>query len=316
MLPNALPSCRFMDKMHEEFVCSVCLEVALEPVAVNDCEHIFCRQCIDAEEITRCPTCQEPLKDPKWYKLRGAIKRCYFGLVLKCLNPDCDQKLDVKTFVKHDNYCDITFDFCDDWNYESRRSESNEHSCGKVLKEFYESKLNEVKFELDQLKEQFKEERKRSEDLMILCTTFRQSFQGSSGYEVTNSNFQNYVTRVVNRDPDYDFNRAIKLIVEEYEKHGRNWILKKVWNERIWLFFHLLDTFLDDFWLFHRFLKRFALTSFEQKCKLRKTNCGTKNYNEVTSQKNWSSGLITAYCHDNWIVAQQGVKEIGMEANV
>lgn len=158
-----IPSDRFKDKMHEEFLCTVCLDVASDPVVVNDCEHIFCRECIDVGQISRCPTCQGSLKVPKWRDLSGAIKRCYLGLVVKCLDPSCKQILDVETYASHDNVCEVTFQFCPDCNYKSRRDDQNAHSCTKVLKEIYEAKLDKVKsevyrminLEVYQLKSQF-----------------------------------------------------------------------------------------------------------------------------------------------------------------
>lgn len=150
-----IPSCRFLDKMHEEFLCTVCTDVAIDPVTVNDCEHIFCRECISSDQICRCPTCQQSLKAPKWNELKGAIKRCYLGLRVKCLNPSCNQTLDVTTFESHDMACTVTFQFCPDCNFKSRRCETTGHSCTKVLKEFYEAKLGLVNGEVNQLKEMF-----------------------------------------------------------------------------------------------------------------------------------------------------------------
>lgn len=147
-----IPTCRFVDEMHEQFVCTVCFEVAVDPVVVNGCEHIFCHQCIKADGLIKCPTCQERFKEPRWERIKGGLRRCYFALEIKCLNTSCRQVLDVRTFADHDENCNVTFQLCPDCGYKSRRSQNNVHSCIKVLKEFYETKLDQVKNELEQVK--------------------------------------------------------------------------------------------------------------------------------------------------------------------
>ena len=71
-----IPSCRFTERNHELFTCTVCLDVAEDPVVVTGCEHIFCRKCVEKEEMVKCPTCQEPFKEPKWNETeRFQLKR-------------------------------------------------------------------------------------------------------------------------------------------------------------------------------------------------------------------------------------------------
>lgn len=212
-----IPSCRFVDKMNEQFVCTVCCDVAIDPIVVEDCEHIFCRECVEFDSLVKCPTCQEPFKEPKWTRMKGALARCYFGLEIKCLNTSCGRKLDVTTFSDHDQVCNLTFEFCSDCSFKSRRGESNVHSCSKVLKEFYETKLGDVKSDLDQLKELFKKERKRTEDLMTLCTMFRNGFNGS-GTRAADADLPRCIKNVKERDTENDWNDSIRKIIAEYDK--------------------------------------------------------------------------------------------------
>ena len=161
-----IPSYRFSDRHHEQFTCTVCLDVAEDPVAVTDCEHIFCKKCVDIEGLSKCPSCQQQLKKPKWADLKGGFKRVYLDLKVKCLNSSCDHELDISNFLEHDLVCPITFEFCKECGLQSRRGAENDHSCIQVIKDDYEGKLEQLKVQMEQkieekmaiMKEQLKEE--------------------------------------------------------------------------------------------------------------------------------------------------------------
>ena len=141
-----IPSCRFVDRSHDQFTCTICLDVASNPVAITDCEHVFCLSCIGSDQIAKCPTCQAPFTEPKWSELKGALKRIYYDLNVKCLNPSCDQRLTTSNnpscdqslttsnYEDHDENCPTTFDICKDCEFKVRRAEGTKHSCVRVLK--------------------------------------------------------------------------------------------------------------------------------------------------------------------------------------
>lgn len=91
----------------------------------------------------------------------------------------------------------------------------------KSDKKSMESKLDKMNKELQELRKELKAERQRTEDLMVLCTTFRASFQGTTGCTVDTSFFKDYIKNVINRDSYCDFNRSIVKIVDEYEHQQR-----------------------------------------------------------------------------------------------
>lgn len=129
-----IPSCRFLDRNHDQFTCPICLEVAADPVAVNGCDHIFCQTCIDSDELKKCPTCQVGFKNPKWNEIERISRRIYLDLRMKCLNPSCDETLTPSDYKNHDENCPITFDTCKDCGFKVHRGSNNDHSCIKVLK--------------------------------------------------------------------------------------------------------------------------------------------------------------------------------------
>ena len=53
---------RFTDRIHEQFVCAICLDVSVDPVVTNDCDHIFCTECTQDAKTSKCPSCRKELK--------------------------------------------------------------------------------------------------------------------------------------------------------------------------------------------------------------------------------------------------------------
>lgn len=129
-----IPVCRFSDKSCEAFICAICLEVSIDPILVNGCQHIYCRQCVTGRSITNCPTCQLPLSEPKWLEFEGLMSRIYHAFEVKCLNESCNQLLDIKTYSSHDDNCPVKFNFCPGCNYKYLRGSNGVHSCSEQLR--------------------------------------------------------------------------------------------------------------------------------------------------------------------------------------
>lgn len=151
---------RIVEKMFYEFVCMICFDVVANPVLANDCEHMFCHECIQSDHLDskKCPKCFESLKQPKWKTLKGALKRCYECLQIKCLNPSCKRMFNVYSFADHDQNCELKYPCC---NYSKKPGQIDLTVNGKpmrhisfckvALKPFYDAKLVQVERELDRL---------------------------------------------------------------------------------------------------------------------------------------------------------------------
>lgn len=98
-----------MDRNYEQFVCSICLDVAVNPVATNNCGHIYCESCLSVCEhfllMAQCPSCQQTLQQPKFKPIEGPIKRVYLDLRMKCLNGSCHESFDISCYLHHDKNC-------------------------------------------------------------------------------------------------------------------------------------------------------------------------------------------------------------------
>lgn len=198
-----IPSYRFIGKDHKEFICAVCKGVAIDPYMMNDCKHIFCSKCLLSAHLTECLTCNVPY--PQWQGLSDEYKRKYLSLEIKCFYPSCDQILDVRTWLHHDETCPITFEFCPSCEYKFCRGRSGVHSCIQQVR------LDEQQRRLDKLERQLKEERKRTEDLVMICISFRKNF---NDYDFN----EDYVKNLKRGYSRSDNAKTMKKILDEFNK--------------------------------------------------------------------------------------------------
>lgn len=150
-----IPIERFSESVQDSvqhIICTFCLDVAEDPGLVNGCEHIFCRSCLEGQDVSKCPTCQEPLKDSKWSAINGLLRRIYLKLTIKCINyPDCEAVLDASNYKNHDATCDLRnlFYICPHGcGYRTRIDANNDvhHSCTQQVQ------LKDLKMEVGQVK--------------------------------------------------------------------------------------------------------------------------------------------------------------------
>ena len=127
-------------------------------------DHLFCKACIGLG-VVRCPSCNGKFKDPKWNDIKGALKRVYDDLRMKCLNPSCDKVLVPSDYKYHDENCPITFEICKDCGFKTRRGPNNDHSCIQVLKAEQVASNKKI----GQLEQIIQSERKRTEYLIYIC---------------------------------------------------------------------------------------------------------------------------------------------------
>lgn len=212
-----IPSCRFPDKLHEQFICAICQEVAFDAVVVNNCEHIFCRECIDGSELENCPTCQGQFKYPIWKEMEGLNRRVYLALEVKCLNPSCKQTLDVKTCLDHDIKCPTTFDSCSNCGYKFHHGSSSVHSCSQQVRidQLERQLVEERKRSIQRLEKKMAAERKRMEKLVMICISFRKSF---NDWDCRAGNFSESIKWLKDDNRANNSNNSMTKILEEFNK--------------------------------------------------------------------------------------------------
>jgi hypothetical protein len=88
--------------------CGICLDTIFEATGSENCQHIFCAECITAvsREINECPECKETLKlhRNRYFESENINKLKYH-----CKNAECDYVtiigLNYKNIVEHKDKC-------------------------------------------------------------------------------------------------------------------------------------------------------------------------------------------------------------------
>ena len=108
---------RFEDKVAAEFICGICLDVMERPVCLVDCEHTFCRSCINLwmsktdlcyhMESRICPLDRKTIHSIE--EPDDLFHVLYSSLRMRCINfPYCQSELTVGDYEDHDKQCQFT----------------------------------------------------------------------------------------------------------------------------------------------------------------------------------------------------------------
>lgn len=92
--------------MGSELICSICLEIVLNPVMCAGCENLFCKSCIDIllTKTNRCPNkCIFQEKD-KNRMLKNILSKIEFRCMFH--NNGCKTLIPYTDFIKHVNTCE------------------------------------------------------------------------------------------------------------------------------------------------------------------------------------------------------------------
>ncbi|CAF1096024.1 unnamed protein product [Didymodactylos carnosus] len=104
---NSICKERVQSSIEEEYLCPLCYNLLLKPVECNNCQRVFCKQCIDKclkAKPNLCPFCenyQEKRCSPMFYALLCKLK-------IECINKPngCDQVLLYELIEEHEtNKC-------------------------------------------------------------------------------------------------------------------------------------------------------------------------------------------------------------------
>src|SRR6218665_1191134 len=105
---------RFEDVVSKDFICSICLDVVENPLALSDCEHVFCRHCIElwmSKNQCFCTGfhhhCPLDRKTIRFTRMPDEIFNVlYSSLRMHCKNfPYCQEELTIGDFLQHEDVC-------------------------------------------------------------------------------------------------------------------------------------------------------------------------------------------------------------------
>ena len=154
---------RIVGEVNSYFICSICTELFDDVIMLKECEHYFCRGCIEdwvkakrgsagpsgAKRVT-CPECRIKFSPKSDLKPAGRLMRNLLGdVAMKCAFKACDEVVSYKDFGDHTDHCDfnpankIQCPFCN----ETMLRKKSDHQCVKYLS----YKLSEMELQTSQI---------------------------------------------------------------------------------------------------------------------------------------------------------------------
>lgn len=113
---------RFSGDFHQQFICSVCLDVVEDPV-ITPCDHLFCKSCFTSG---CCPECRQSVQQTK--PMNRILRNVYESLKIKCLSNDCHEEILVSNYKNHDKTCAKAYKGC-----QTCGCSSPDHDCIEFL---------------------------------------------------------------------------------------------------------------------------------------------------------------------------------------
>ena len=97
----------FLDTVAESFLCSICHNVVVNPLEHIDCEHLFCKSCLEPLPHAVCPCCRGRLQN-KTKPMEPIVKEFYEKLQMRCENPGCCEAFPWTQRGDHERVCGYT----------------------------------------------------------------------------------------------------------------------------------------------------------------------------------------------------------------
>ena len=93
------------NKVSEDFICPICLNIVFDFVACAQCRKLFCKKCIEQtlEKVSdSCPLCR---KSPFNCSNEEELKHLFINIHLKCPNEFCDKIILYSEYITHLEMC-------------------------------------------------------------------------------------------------------------------------------------------------------------------------------------------------------------------
>ena len=152
---------RFVTTVNQNFICSICFNVLMDPVLCPRNHHCFCRACITKhlENSQRCPTCADELTVETLAEPQRMVKDILNELNIRCVykSRGCQEIVQLQYIDQHEATCGFTPAVCtnqgcgvtlnqrDLIHHESEVCEFRKlkcHSCGEMAKTLADMEKN------------------------------------------------------------------------------------------------------------------------------------------------------------------------------
>jgi hypothetical protein len=98
-----------------DYMCGICLGICIEPMALPQCSHLYCKICLEGITVSRryCPECQTPFELKLCIVNHNAAKYIR-NLKLKCVQhkQGCQEIMITDDIKKHDQRCPFNLILC------------------------------------------------------------------------------------------------------------------------------------------------------------------------------------------------------------
>ena len=95
----------------KSLICSICTEVARDPVILKNCGHLFCKDCITlwierVDSSKDCPDCRQgPLTPDDFCPTPRVFRQMFNELQVKCRKEGCSSICNLENYEEHFNQC-------------------------------------------------------------------------------------------------------------------------------------------------------------------------------------------------------------------
>jgi len=96
-----------IDKLEDEFVCSICHDILHDPIVISRCEHYFCNNCIRPwiQANSTCPKDRDPTQEAGLSQPFRFFRNKLAEVRLRCQFPGCNTETTYEGFEAHKSNC-------------------------------------------------------------------------------------------------------------------------------------------------------------------------------------------------------------------
>jgi hypothetical protein len=220
------------DSVSEEFVCHICKDVLKDPLLVDSCEHIFCKDCIhrSIELEEKCPIDKNNVTFKQLREPIRSFKNLLAQLQINCefSSLGCKQTFRLDQIETHTKTCTYgppdrnKLDCICGLKVEKIDIEEHQSNCVTTL----QKELSQWKSSLEELKQ--KEKLKKTENHEIVKTFFDEWISCGKEVKVVKSDMSaekklDAITLIKDGLNSNDVNFLKKLTLFFNQKYGFNW---------------------------------------------------------------------------------------------
>lgn len=142
MEEDKLNGFKIKNKVDCNLKCNICLEVLNIPVALKECGHVFCKDCIN-EWRSNCPNCR--IKYSGYINMYN-LENITNNIIVYCKNEGCKKIMKYEYMKKHINNCYYGTMDCEYCNHKGIKKEHKMDKCLNIIEKMLINEKNKYKY--------------------------------------------------------------------------------------------------------------------------------------------------------------------------